>query len=318
MVARTPSHGSRALQLAVANLLRLAQGDLADARLLLREGELRNVAVIGNQCLHHLVLALAASEHGWPLEGWQVDLHSLPDANPLLGELTAIDGLIMDALGPRVLADGGSASAPDTVPIHGVLDQLAAALDALSKAFGVDGDGTRPAERVHALRSAPPEPKARPSGGRSAPRTRDARTKGRGHDGRRDTEDAWQPEADPKPDQRQALAAPSTAFWSLMDQWQVPDLDALRLVGHPGGLTKPGARPRFKLGGTEAELFGYFAELDTALRTLGLDPAEWLGKPIREAPFKGATPLAHISRNGVEGARDVARRVLEAGLRQAP
>lgn len=41
LVARTPPNGSPELRLAVANLLRLAWEDLADARLLLREGELR-------------------------------------------------------------------------------------------------------------------------------------------------------------------------------------------------------------------------------------------------------------------------------------
>jgi len=36
----------------------------------------------------------------------------------------------------------------------------------------------------------------------------------------------------------------STVFWALMDRWKLSDVEALNLIGHPGGLTKKGTRPR--------------------------------------------------------------------------
>jgi hypothetical protein len=99
-----------------------------------------------------------------------------------------------------------------------------------------------------------------------------------------------------------------------MDRWEVRDLEALDLLGHPGGLTRKGTRPRFRVVGREAELFSYLQEIDAALRVLGSEPAEWIRQPIREAPFRGASPLAHVTRGGVGGARDVIRRIMEVGL----
>jgi hypothetical protein len=101
-----------------------------------------------------------------------------------------------------------------------------------------------------------------------------------------------------------------------MDRWKVSDLEALALVGHPGGLTKKGTRPRFRLTGEEAEVFGYLKEIDATLATLGAEPAEWMRQPVREAPFKGATPLAHIARQRQDGARDVIRKLMLVGLQQ--
>ena len=86
------------------------------------------------------------------------------------------------------------------------------------------------------------------------------------------------------------------------------------LLRHPGGLTKKGTRPRFRVVGRQAELFSYLQEIDAALTVLGSEPAEWIRQPIREAPFKGASPLAHVTRGGVSGARDVICKIMEVGL----
>jgi hypothetical protein len=104
-------------------------------------------------------------------------------------------------------------------------------------------------------------------------------------------------------------------FWGLMDRWKLADLEALDLIGHSGGLTKKGTRPRFRVMGREAELFGYLQEIDTALAPLVKDRAAWIRQPIRHAPFRGANPLRHITRNGIAGARDVARELMVAGLK---
>jgi hypothetical protein len=101
-----------------------------------------------------------------------------------------------------------------------------------------------------------------------------------------------------------------------MGRWKVEDMEALHLIGHREGLTKKGTRPRFRVTGPQAELFSFLREIDAALESLGRDPADWIREPIKEAPFRGATPLTHISRQGLVGARNVVRKILAVGLRQ--
>lgn len=103
----------------------------------------------------------------------------------------------------------------------------------------------------------------------------------------------------------------SAAFWTLMDRWRVPDGDALALIGHAGGLTRKGGRPRFRLRGAEAERYAVLRALDGALDGLELDPPRWLATPQRPAPFGGATPLDLLRRDP-----EAARRLLRALRRQ--
>jgi hypothetical protein len=116
------------------------------------------------------------------------------------------------------------------------------------------------------------------------------------------------------PPRRQTPDMASTAFWSLMDHWNVPDLAALELIGHMGGLTKQGTRPRFRVKGEEAQLFRLLLEIDTSLKPFGVAPDDWLRKPIAEKPFRGATPLEHIGRHHRDGAQAVIRRIMQVSL----
>jgi hypothetical protein len=120
-----------------------------------------------------------------------------------------------------------------------------------------------------------------------------------------------------------ALTAPikprdftSTVFWALMDRWKLPASEALNLIGHSGALTKKGTRPRFKVVGKEAELFGHLREIDAALSPLVRDSGAWMRKPLKEAPFSGMTPLVYITQKGIEGAKAVERAILMAGLQR--
>jgi len=108
----------------------------------------------------------------------------------------------------------------------------------------------------------------------------------------------------------------STVFWALMDRWKLSDAEALDLIGHPGGLTKKGTRPRFRVVGEEARLFGQLQEIESALSLLAANTAAWMRRPNRDAPFRGQSPISYITRNGLKGARAVARQVLMAGLQQ--
>ena len=102
-----------------------------------------------------------------------------------------------------------------------------------------------------------------------------------------------------------------------MDRWEVADTEALRLVGHSGGLTKKGTRPRFKLDGDEVEAFLGLQEIDTAVDALKLRPSAWLRQPIKEQPFGGSVPLAFLVREALPGIRVVLRFLLQSGLRMS-
>jgi hypothetical protein len=108
----------------------------------------------------------------------------------------------------------------------------------------------------------------------------------------------------------------SAEFWALADRWKLSDLEALALIGHTGGMTKKGTRPRFKVAGQEAKLFGQIREIDAALSPLIGDAAAWIRQSVKEVPFRGQIAVAYITRHGVDGAREVARIVLMTGLRR--
>ncbi len=100
-----------------------------------------------------------------------------------------------------------------------------------------------------------------------------------------------------------------------MDRWGVPDVESLGLLGHQGGLTKNGTRPRFKLVRDEVEMMQSLQEIDAALVPLQLDPRRWLNQPIKAPPFSGATPIAHLRQSRATGVREILRFVLQQGLR---
>jgi hypothetical protein len=106
----------------------------------------------------------------------------------------------------------------------------------------------------------------------------------------------------------------STLFWSLMDRWDVPDTAALKLIGHPGGLTKKGTRPRFRLANDKVDMLAGLEEIDAGLSALKLDPRSWIHHPAREVPFRGATPLAYMTEARMAGVRETLRFILRHGL----
>jgi HEPN domain-containing protein len=386
-----------ALRLAVANLLRVATSALGDARAILERGNRRSAAVLAKQAFTHVLRALAASEHGWPVEEMNAGLAAVPEANPFRRELADLDAVVGRSLAPAVKTDGRLAPEPNNRRLAEALSQAAGTVEAVAKAFKVDLAGTRPAGHVAAIRPkpdpAPPEPEApvpapvarqeatrpaplaaaeprtpkapkleparkakpAPAVRKRAPSTEPAppphrtviaenppaeRRPALKQNSQAEPAVAHWPErpqtlkqtktaapdttgppsaAGPQPVQplapaRQAPDVSSAAFWSLMECWKIGDLEALDLIRHPGGLTKKGTRPRFRLVGPEAELFTYLKEIDTALKALGTEPADWIHQPIKEDPFKGTIPLAHIAHGGVVGARDVVRKIMATGL----
>jgi len=114
-----------------------------------------------------------------------------------------------------------------------------------------------------------------------------------------------------------ASSFPSTVFWALMDRWQIGDENALALIGHAGGLTRKGTRPRFRLQDEEAARYASLRTLDTALATLGSNPADWLAAARTEAPFKGNTPLVLLTEGGREAAQQLIHMLNRQGLKAA-
>ena len=82
----------------------------------------------------------------------------------------------------------------------------------------------------------------------------------------------------------------SAAFWRLVDRLQIPDPDALELIGYAGTIGETGKRPRFRLSSRQTHLAAYLPEIEAALQTIGEGPA-WLHRRNRSVPFSGRTPL---------------------------
>jgi len=107
------------------------------------------------------------------------------------------------------------------------------------------------------------------------------------------------------------------AFWALIDRWGIPDVQALKLIGHAGGQTRTGKRPRFRLSPEQAELLGYLREIDEQLvGVTGEDAGKWLMHSTAPA-FKGRTPLDHMIRGGRKGISDVLRFLMRKALEKS-
>lgn len=104
------------------------------------------------------------------------------------------------------------------------------------------------------------------------------------------------------------------SFWPLIDRWGVPDELALQLLGHRGGLTRTGARPRFTLNSEEAGRLGYLREVGATLELMFGDAGAWLKQPSPALPFRGQTPLAYMIARGTPGVAEVLRFLARWGM----
>ena len=294
---------------AVAGLLRLAAAAGRDAQVLASADGLSNAARLAAQAAAWAVQAVAVSEQGWPLEG---GLNDIPPENPLRPDLVALSRACPPP-SAAIRPNGLPAAEPDGEQLRRGLDRLGGVLADLGERFGVALAGDSPARTPAPIRPAPkPEPPPPPPRKPAPPPPARIVVGGKPTPRPPPPTEPVPPSAPISPHARSGPVA-STPFWSLMDQWGVSDSDALALLGHPGGLTKKGTRPRFRLEGAEAERFAALREIDAALRALGLEPRAWLARPAAEPPFRGAPPLAFLINQG--SARDVSRFVLQQGLR---
>ncbi len=301
----------------MAALLRRAERDRRDGAALLDDGSAR---LLFGLAAHRLIQAVLVSEHGMAaLRPAQVSqarqAATVPAANPLRAGLLGLQGLAeASAAAPAMPgSDGRFADLAAVAPAEAAA--LRRMIEQAMAGYAVTLDGEAPAGREVPLRPPPPpEPEPKPvvkaDGGTArmpaAPRPAE-------------------PRAFQAPGAGGAMIAPAASgpvgaapFWSLMDRWGVDDLQALRLIGHAGGLTKKGTRPRFRLAGAEASRFRLLQQIDAALGSAGLDPGAWLRAPsARAEPLGGQAPLEHIVEAGEAGARAVHRLLLQAVLRRS-
>src|SRR4051812_11995803 len=98
-------------------------------------------------------------------------------------------------------------------------------------------------------------------------------------------------------------AMSSRAFWERVDQLQIPDTDALELIGYLGKIGPSGKRPRFRLSTRQTKLALYLPEIEAALQAIGEPPA-WLRQRNRSAPFSGRA-LEWMTKQGDDGLAEV-------------
>jgi hypothetical protein len=108
----------------------------------------------------------------------------------------------------------------------------------------------------------------------------------------------------------------SRAFWQAVDRLQIPDADALELIGYPGKIGSSGKRPRFRLTTHQTRLAGYLSEIEAALENAGLTPA-WLLRGNRAAPFSGRSPIKLMAERDGAGAAEVLQFLNRAALRKS-
>ena len=337
----------------MATLLRLADADLRDAALLEAGRDPGNAPVLAGQAVTRMVHVLVATEVGWPLRTEDSTLDGVSDLNPLKRQLASLQQRLPSTRPPMPLRDGQAPPAPDHERLREHLLAARTLLRDLAERFQVDLHANGPAGRVVPLR---PEPRSPPRPSpvtrtpeRTMPKSSEPIQAETPKPSRTfvATPPAPAPKADHVPtpvvlvERPKQTAVPNTAephaveprstiqprarpasvssavFWSLMDRWDVGDTEALRLVGHSGGLTKKGTRPRFKLDSDEVEAFLGLQEIDTAVDALKLRPSAWLRQPIKEQPFGGSVPLAFLVREALPGIRVVLRFLLQSGLRMS-
>ena len=126
-----------------------------------------------------------------------------------------------------------------------------------------------------------------------------------------------QPES-PAPSRAPSRASANTkAFWSLMEQWGIPDATALELIGFAGKIGKSGKRPRFRLNTQQVQLLEYLHELGRAAGMAHCSASAWLDCRQRTVPMNGRTPLETIMQDGATTIPILLRNLNRDAMRKA-
>ena len=152
--------------MAVAVLLRLADGDLRDAAVLASGRRPGNALALAAQAVVRMVDAVVATEDGWSGTSVGGNLSLVPDENPLRTSLAHAAELLPAPAPPMPDGAGKLAAPPDREALRVGMAAARTVLDDLAKRVGVDLTGDGPAGRTAPVRSEPPPdelPASRPS-----------------------------------------------------------------------------------------------------------------------------------------------------------
>jgi hypothetical protein len=327
---------SAALSRAVANLLRLASSDLKDAEILASGRNPENALLLIHIAVRRMIEAIMATERGWPVDALAIEVNKIPDQNPAKLLLARVSKLALRPNPVALLPDGSVPKAFDIEAFRRETLAVRKIVFDLAGRFDVDLLGAGPAKQATAIRPVPKanppkvigEPREIASSARSEVKKQPkaAQSRPSPNQSRRpvpvfDTKAPPTSAASGEENRRSpVLVSParrsitSAAFWKLIDRWDVPDLDALDLIGRRGGLSKKGTRPRFKLNDEEEERVKLLFGIDQAISSLRLDPKNWMIKPIKAAPFEGAKPISYLTKYGTKGVIATSRYLLKNGL----
>lgn len=322
----------------IAALLRDTGAGLGDAHALLDRGSQASAARILGVSVEHLAQAVMISE------GLQVgDPGSVPPENPMKHSLERASARVTAIV--KLLGRGSVLSRAQRDSLPALVSDIEVTLTRVAEHFGVDLNGIGPAKTTSPIRipkahiAEPVRDKEQQKSDRKpTPKKKSLPAAAKSSDQRPHQAKPSEPDATgvQKPTQARVETSPpkevhhvveppptklrpappltSSFFWDLMADWHVPDVEALALIGHTGGLTKRGKRPRFKLSEGENEKVSLCKRLDDALRSAGLDPASWVHGPVKGAPFKGQRPLAFMTSQGADGLKRANRFVFQKGL----
>jgi hypothetical protein len=108
----------------------------------------------------------------------------------------------------------------------------------------------------------------------------------------------------------------SSDFWRIVDRLQIPDAEALELIGYPGKAGRAGQRPRFRLSSRQTRLASYLPEVEAALRAIG-ESSAWLKRKNKAPPFGGRAPLEWMAEQNGQGVAKVLQFLNLALLRRS-
>jgi hypothetical protein len=287
--------------------------------------------------VRRVIEAIIATEQGCPVDARGIEIYKIPDENAAKLLLARISKLALPPSPVALLPNGSIPKAFDNEVFRRDALAVKTILLDLAGRFDVDLLGDRPAKQARAIRlvpkATPPVVNEKPreaaksvrSEVQKQPKPVQSKLLPNQSRGPIPGSDAGaRPSAAVSREERRRspiLVSParpsvtSAAFWKLMDRWDVPDLDTLDLIGHRGGLSKKGTRPRFKLNGEEGERVRNLFEIDQAISSLRLDPKNWMNKPIKAGPFEGAKPIFYLKKFGPKGVIATSRYLLKNGLR---
>jgi hypothetical protein len=107
-----------------------------------------------------------------------------------------------------------------------------------------------------------------------------------------------------------------------MQEWGVPDEQALELIGFAGKIGKSGKRPRFRLGTSQVQVLEWLQEIGRAVGAAHGNAGAWLQRRNRSAPMNGRTPIAAMIQDSEMAItallRQLNRDVMRRALRESP